>query len=416
MSSFRRTKLSGGAKSEKASGVKSGKSGQSFVSCGNKQLDDIIGGGIGMGTIMLLEEDDFSSYGETIMIYNITQSIIHQHMTVIACSSVDEAAKLLDKLPYSLTQGTSEEEEIDSSTKGLEELKIAWQYGKYLDPDSTENSSVTGRIHTPLAVSTVSSVSLSATREMCTRSFCESFDLSRSLQENIRKKAIVRIIPTAVPTDVHNSLSEWLSRLFSIIHTLLLQLCESDTHITRLYIPDLFQVIDMFSINNLEAERLILQTILSLKHFIRNKKIILLLTVQPSVINPYLLQSIGNIADTVVAIDSFAGRANITPVEFREFCGFLIVRKIAHMSAIVPHRPAHIKYGLKRDRRKLHIEPLHLPPEESRAMASISNNSNESAAFNKASSGDASSHGGAAPLQPGLACASSGPYGKNLDF
>ena len=25
------------------------------------------------------------------------------------------------------------------------------------------------------------------------------------------------------------------------------------------------------------------------------------------------------------------------------------------------------RYGLKRDRRKLHIEPLHLPPEESRA-------------------------------------------------
>ena len=34
---------------------------------------------------------------------------------------------------------------------------------------------------------------------------------------------------------------------------------------------------------------------------------------------------------------------------------------------MAPHRPSACRFGLKRDRRKLHIEPLHLPPEDSRA-------------------------------------------------
>jgi hypothetical protein len=34
---------------------------------------------------------------------------------------------------------------------------------------------------------------------------------------------------------------------------------------------------------------------------------------------------------------------------------------------MIPSRPSAAKYGLKRDRRKLHVELLHLPPEESRS-------------------------------------------------
>jgi hypothetical protein len=34
---------------------------------------------------------------------------------------------------------------------------------------------------------------------------------------------------------------------------------------------------------------------------------------------------------------------------------------------MIPARPSAAKYGLKRDRRKLHVELLHLPPEDSRA-------------------------------------------------
>lgn len=34
---------------------------------------------------------------------------------------------------------------------------------------------------------------------------------------------------------------------------------------------------------------------------------------------------------------------------------------------MIPYRPSAAQYGMKRDRRKLHVELLHLPPEDSRA-------------------------------------------------
>lgn len=40
---------------------------------------------------------------------------------------------------------------------------------------------------------------------------------------------------------------------------------------------------------------------------------------------------------------------------------------LAQIAAMAPHRTAACRFGIKRDRRKLHIEPLHLPPEDSRA-------------------------------------------------
>jgi len=77
-----------------------------------------------------------------------------------------------------------------------------------------------------------------------------------------------------------------------------------------------------------------------------------------------------------VSVETFAGRAGAIPYEFSEFSGILVIRKLASLATIAPHRPSNSRFGIKRDRRKLHIEPLHLPPEESRAMASSSGSSN----------------------------------------
>jgi len=47
-----------------------------------------------------------------------------------------------------------------------------------------------------------------------------------------------------------------------------------------------------------------------------------------------------------------------------------VVERTHHLGTLVGHRPVALRYGLKRDRRKLHVERLHLPPEESRAQGS----------------------------------------------
>lgn len=82
-------------------------------------------------------------------------------------------------------------------------------------------------------------------------------------------------------------------------------------------------------------------------------------------------------SDVVLAAESFTSRSEYPPPpEFRLFHGLLHVHKASTFTAATAHggghfadttvnkRPAADLYGLKRDRRKLHIDLLHIPPED----------------------------------------------------
>jgi hypothetical protein len=65
-----------------------------------------------------------------------------------------------------------------------------------------------------------------------------------------------------------------------------------------------------------------------------------------------------------MSVESFTGRGSSVPVEFRDFLGFFVVHKVQQVGQLASARPTYERYGIKRDRRKLYIEPLHLPPED----------------------------------------------------
>jgi len=81
------------------------------------------------------------------------------------------------------------------------------------------------------------------------------------------------------------------------------------------------------------------------------------------------------VADTVLELSSFAaggregGRDGARPPgEFEAFAGLLYVKGLQHVNALAPIRGTSNKWGVKRDRRKLYILPLHLPPEGVRTL------------------------------------------------
>jgi uncharacterized membrane protein YgcG len=82
-------------------------------------------------------------------------------------------------------------------------------------------------------------------------------------------------------------------------------------------------------------------------------------------------------SDVVLTAEGFSSRRDYPPPpEFRLFHGLLQVHKVSTVTAATAHggghfadatvskRPTAHLYGLKRDRRKLHIELLHIPPED----------------------------------------------------
>ena len=111
-----------------------------------------------------------------------------------------------------------------------------------------------------------------------------------------------------------------------------------------------------------------------------------------------LYTNLVHIVDNLIGFEEFAGRPTPVPAQFADFSGFLRPLKIQHLGALVAPRPPQLVYGLKRDRRKLHVEPLHLPPEDVRAPGRDKNQ-------HSASNGSLQSSGGSF-------CAS----GKAFDF
>ena len=106
--------------------------GLGLVSSGNKQLDEHLGGGVALGTSVLIETESYSNYGETLWIYSLCESISVQHNTFLVCSSEREAQRILSLLPYNLTLGGGNETEGTTVQDKKAELSIAWQYAKYI--------------------------------------------------------------------------------------------------------------------------------------------------------------------------------------------------------------------------------------------------------------------------------------------
>jgi hypothetical protein len=137
--------------------------------------------------------------------------------------------------------------------------------------------------------------------------------------------------------------------------------------VSRIFLPNLADIAVRYG-DSESGRRLIARFVLGLKHLIRDTNTTVTVTLQPQTCSQLLSTKLKWLSDTVLTIDTFAGRQQSVPYEFREFCGLLTIEKVQQVGTIASFRPPGSKFGLKRDSRKLHVEPLHLPPEESRAV------------------------------------------------
>lgn len=111
----------------------------------------------------------------------------------------------------------------------------------------------------------------------------------------------------------------------------------------------------------------------NVKHIVRDARCSTIVTIRPSLVSPSLIAKIRLVADSVFTIESFAGRTHKIPYEFNELDGFLVIHKLQQYGIMAPYRPSGTRFGVKRNKNKLLLEPLHLPPEENRTFAGMNN-------------------------------------------
>ncbi|XP_058858881.1 elongator complex protein 4 isoform X3 [Acipenser ruthenus] len=153
--------------------------GQLLVSTGVTSLDYVIGGGLAVGTLLLIEEDKYDSYSRMLLKYFLAEGVVCGHSLYIA-SSRDHPGDILQELPAPLLDeisNTEVEKELakagDSSRETQDSMKIAWRYQNLPKVQTTlASSSRFGHYY---------DVSKSMSTDMCEAATCHSFFLPNEL-------------------------------------------------------------------------------------------------------------------------------------------------------------------------------------------------------------------------------------------
>ena len=168
-----------------------------------------------------------------------------------------------------------------------------------------------------------------------------------------------------------------------------------------------------------------------LQSYIRHHSlpVVILLSVRPWTIQSSLSQSqsiqslisLRRTCDAVLTCEGFDAMTSPPPSEFSDLAGLCSLPKVALQSqahfcdSTTTRRPPANRYGMKRDRRKVHIRMLHLPPEDFSKDGSSVGSGVRSGAGNlkKDKEGERKT-----ALQPGLGCASNlrSKNAMSLDF
>lgn len=191
--------------------------------------------------------------------------------------------------------------------------------------------------------------------------FCCSYDLSKHLQLSLEDELANIIMPT-VDATVSERLAELL-RLLSLYLTSMRQ--RSPRAVARVFLPDFHE---FFFMCNDSAIHEVARFMLRLKRMLWGSRCMVSISLNPRAMPPAVLQALEQSIDTVLSVESFSGRMHCVPYEFDRFSAFLVIHKIQQYGMLAPYKPSSSRYGIIRDRRKLNIEPLHLPPEESRSF------------------------------------------------
>ncbi|KAJ3037996.1 Elongator subunit elp4, partial [Rhizophlyctis rosea] len=120
MSSFKRRIPTASSNPPPATRI-SAHNGQTLLSTGVPSLDDVLGGGLPLGSLLLIKEDRFTGYAHLLLKYFITQGIVAGHAVCVA--SADEnpeelARGLMGVVEGKVADGGEEEEDGEEVAVG----------------------------------------------------------------------------------------------------------------------------------------------------------------------------------------------------------------------------------------------------------------------------------------------------------
>lgn len=357
----------GGVPSERISGIKPWINSQYFVSYGLRQLDEYLGGGNALGTVCAIEEDHLSNHARVMFNYSIVESLSHNHPAMLVVEDKFTASDIISQLPCNLNYnggpaptptptpatGNIAAQMVDLSHDWVNKLNINWTKD-VVEPTAAGDSVKPNSSYASIAATGVV--------------YCNSYDLSRRLQQPLLEghSGNLQVVCGNDGNGTRRTVEEVSGLLLRNIKQFVAT-NGSAGRVGHVFVPRLDVLLN--SCVDAEDDNLgVARLVLAMKQIVAGSRVTLMLSFLASAM-PYA-SMVSSLCDTLLCVESFAGKEDAVPPEFKAFCAYLHVKRIQQANSIASFRSPNCKYGIKRDRRKLHIEPLHLPPEESRAMQS----------------------------------------------
>ncbi|XP_062405745.1 elongator complex protein 4 [Sardina pilchardus] len=338
--------------------------GQLIVSTGVTSLDYVIGGGLAVGTLLLVEEDRYDSYSRMLLKYFLAEGVVCGHELFVA-SAQDHPDEILQELPAPILDDVTspqpvQEQSQSSDPDSGEDMKIAWRYQNL------------PKVQTALASSA---------------RFGHYYDVSKTMSPDMRQAAKCHMFylpeqppdestPTSAMSEAYSSLLKSIQR---VIHQQGFDGSAPQSkmrNVLRLGLHSLGSVLwgdDLCCRESPTRSHSLTTFLYALRALLRSSLSVAMVTVPSHLIQSRVLMGrITRLSDTAIALESFRGSEKETNPLYKDYHGLLQVHQVPHLNCLVCEVPDTKDLAFKLKRKQFTIERLHLPPDLSDTVSRVS--------------------------------------------
>ncbi|CAG05700.1 unnamed protein product, partial [Tetraodon nigroviridis] len=324
--------------------------GQLLVSTGVTSLDYLLGGGLAVGTVLLIEEDRYDSYSRMILKYFLAEGVVCGHELFV--SAIQESPDdILQELPAPILDDVAGHTPVEQSRlsclepqDNLDAMKIAWRYQN---------------------LPKVQSALASSSR------FGHYYDVSKTMEPEIRQAAKCHrfYIPehpspaSSTPSTILESYSALLKSLQEVIHKNGFDLktpVSNSRNILRIGLHSLGSALwgdDLCCYDSPKNGHSLTTFLYGLRALLRSSLSVAVVTVPSHLMQDRTLMGrITRLCDNAIALESFKGSERETNPLYKDYHGLLHVRQVPHLNCLASNLPDHKDLAFKLKRKQFTIE------------------------------------------------------------
>ncbi|CEP19666.1 hypothetical protein [Parasitella parasitica] len=326
--------------------------GQLLISTGVPSLDDILGGGQPVGTIMLIKEDRATTYAQLLLKYYIAQGISSGHHCAIASRDEDPEEMLKTLMWLSTTDKDDDDlEKIKNAHTDAESdrMKIAWRYSHL----KRFETGVKAKSASPVPQEQLAaSGKLEESRKTADepKPYCSQFDLTKRVPPEVLEEANTTVMQWGIVDADEKNQDDYKTLIDKVRKVVLDGNFSSAIPVA----PGTPRHALRVAIHSLASP-----TVVTLPAYLYDEV-------------PNVMKRIEHIVDAVIEIESFAGDPiHNEAVYTQNYHGFFHVHKLPVLNSLLPPSTklsvlsagGSNDLGFKLRRKRFAIETFHLPPE-----------------------------------------------------